>query len=271
VRYELLGCLRVVDENGARSLTAPKIETLLATLLIRADQPTSISQLIDEIWLSEPPKRAVPALHVYVSQLRKFLLRPGKVDSPVVTKSPGYLLKLANGDETDFQDFRRWMAEGEAMMKAARFAAAAESFQRALSMWRGPVFGELGGGTIVRGFGTWLNELRLECVASMVTCGLRSGWHYELIPFLYSIIAENPLNEIYYQQLMLALYHSGRRAEALKVYQDARQTLRDELGLEPCRALTALQQRVLLAEDDDVELAVPAPRSWPSALSEAMR
>lgn len=258
MRYELLGCLQVVDETGIRTLTAPKIETLLAALLVRADQPTSISQLIDEIWLSEPPKRAVPALHVYVSQLRKFLSRLGDTPSPVVTKSPGYLLRPADGDEIDFLDFRRLAAEGEGLAREQRFAEAAETFQRALNLWRGPVFGELGG-SILRGFATWLNELRLECIALMVTCSLRVGRHHELVPFLHQVVTENPLNEVYHQQLMLALYHCGRRAEALKVYHDARQTLRDELGLEPCRALTELQQRVLLADD---ELPIPAPRSW---------
>jgi DNA-binding SARP family transcriptional activator len=268
VRYELLGSLRIVGENGENSLTAPKIETLLAALLIRAEQLTSTSQLVDEIWHSEPPKRAIPALHVYVSQLRKFLSQCGSVGNPVVTKAPGYLLTLSADDETDLYDFRRWMVDGEGRMRLAQYDAAAESFQCALSVWRGPVFGELREGPIIRGFGTWLNELRLECVASMVTCGLQSGRHSELIPFLYSVIAENPLNEIYYQQLMLALYQSGRRAEALKIYHNAREILRAELGLEPCRGLTELQQRVLLAEDPCTGGSVPAPRSWMSSLYE---
>ena len=110
----------------------------------------------------------------------------------------------------------------------------------------------------MRGFAVWLNELRLECVAAMVTCGLRLGRHRELVPFIHQAVAENPLNEVYREQLMLALYRSGRRSEALRVYDDARRTLRDELGLEPCRALIELQQRVLLADD---ELEIPEPRS----------
>lgn len=248
MRYEILGSLRVVDETGVRSLTAPKIETLLAVLVIRADQLTSVGQLMDEIWMSTPPKRAVPAVHVYVSQLRRFLSQDGSKESRIVTRSPGYLLRLGD-DETDVHDFARLAREGQSHLRARRYDDSVESFKSALALCRGTVFGEPCEGPVISGFVAWMNALRLDSLASMVSAGMLAGRHRELVPFLYSVIAENPLSETFYQQLMFALHRSGRRAEALKVYQRARDMLRDELGLDPCRSLNELQSRVLAADD----------------------
>ncbi|WP_154757806.1 AfsR/SARP family transcriptional regulator [Amycolatopsis pithecellobii] len=243
-------------------LTAPKVEKLLAVLLVRSGRPTSISQLIDEIWLSEPPRRAVPALHVYISQLRKFLARAGAAETPVVTRSPGYLFEPADEDDSDFREFERLAAKGSELAKAGFPAGAVDAYRRALALWRGPVLGDAGGGPILRGFGTWLNELRLQCIATMVTCGMELGQHLELVPLLRQTTLENPLNEIYYQQLMLVLYRCGRRAEALEVYRELHRTLRMELGIEPGRAVAELHQRIMLAESGEVSPDMDCELLW---------
>lgn len=251
VRYELLGQLRVVDVKGSYSLSSQRMEVLLATLVIMPGRVVSMDQLITEIWPSDPPRRAVASLHVYVSQLRKFLARLGG-SNPIVTRAPGYLFQPDDA-ETDLDDFQDLVTEGREHIRHDRHVAAVTCLQSALRLWRGTPFSDLREGSIIRSFGEWLDQVRLECVKMLIASSLQLGRHGEVSPFLYSLVAEHPLHETFYHQLMTALYHSGRRAEALKVYQMARNTLRDELGLEPCLALRELQHSILTAE----KIAIP--------------
>lgn len=256
LKYEILGQLRVVDDRGSSFISARKIETLLAVLLIRSDQVVPSDQLITEIWGETVPRRATAALHVYISQLRKFLKRPGRLDSPIVTRSAGYLLATGD-DEVDYQFFIRYADAGRAAARAGRHDDAAVAFEAALALWRGPVLADLRYAPMVDGFATWLMDARLECMELQADSLLHLGRHRELVGKLYSLTAEYPLREGFYRQLMLALYRSECRADALKVYQSARDTLGTELGLEPCRALQELQQAILRA-DSDLDARVPA-------------
>jgi DNA-binding SARP family transcriptional activator len=246
-----------VDKGSASSISARKIETLLVTLLIRSDQVVAADRLIMEIWGERAPRRATAGLHVYISDLRKFLRRPQRPASPIVTRPPGYLLHLG-ADELDAHLFVRMMDEGRAHSRQLRHEEAADSFERALSLWRGPVVGDLSGGPIVDGFLAWLAEARLECTELLVDVQLKLGRHRELVAQLFSLAAEHPLRETFYRQLMLALYRSDRKADALKVYQSARRTLEIELGLEPCRALQDLQRAILVADDELLGLQAAA-------------
>jgi DNA-binding SARP family transcriptional activator len=254
VRYEILGPLRVSDGNDSASISARKIEILLAVLLIRSDQVVATSQLITEVWGESAPRRATAALHVYISQLRKFLRRPSRRGSPIVTRPPGYLLRLGP-DELDLHLFNQLVHQGRARAMAQRHMEASACLEAALSLWRGPALDDLRDGPIINGFATWLEEERLECIEMLVDSDLALGRHRQLVGRLYALIAEHPLREALYRQLMLALYRSERRADALKVYQTARETLKDELGLEPSRALRRLQQAILTADD---QLDIPA-------------
>ncbi|AXK32420.1 activator protein [Streptomyces armeniacus] len=248
MKYEVLGPLRVTERDSHSSISARKIETVLAVLLIRSDQVVGRDQLTAEIWGDQPPRRATAGLHVYISQLRKFLQRRCQLDNPIVTQPPGYQLRKG-ADEIDFHIFLQLMNQGRADMRERRFEQAAERFESALSLWRGPVLGDLRAGAIVEGFVTWLTEARLECLEMLADAQLEIGRHREFVGRLYSLTAENPLRETFYRQLMLALYRSERQADALKVYQAARRTLHEELGLEPCRALQELQHAILTADD----------------------
>jgi SARP family transcriptional regulator, regulator of embCAB operon len=240
----MLGTLRVAEGNEYTSLKARKIEIVLAVLLIRSDQVVAPDQLMTEIWGEELPRRATAGLHVYISQLRKFLRRPGRTDNPVETRTPGYLLRKGT-DEIDAHEFLALIGEGRGLARESRHEEAALCFERALGLWRGPVLGDLSNGPIVDGFSARLTETRLECLEMLAESQLQLGRHRELVGMLYSLTTENPMRESFCRQLMLALYRSERQADALKVYQSVRKTLHDELGLEPGRPLQDLQQAIL--------------------------
>lgn len=255
MRYELLGPLRIVDSDGPAFISAPKVELLLAVLLIRANRPTSTDQLVDEIWLDDPPRRATAGLHVYVSQLRKFLDRPGESHSAIVTRPAGYVLELGT-DELDLSVFLNAMDRGRESAKAGHMDIAAENFEHALGLWRGDALAALPNRPIVSGFLNWLGEKRLECVELAVEAQLLLGRHREMVARLYSLIGQYPFREAFHRQLMLALYRSERQADALKLYQSVRETLDRELGVDPGRSLQDLQKAILSADPD---LDTPQP------------
>jgi DNA-binding SARP family transcriptional activator len=257
--YQILGALRVVPEGAeavvdvpGAQLNACKVQTLLATLLIRANEVVSTDQLTAELWGEEPPRRAMAGLHVYVSQLRKHLVAvTGK--QPLLTRPPGYLIQVGS-DELDLLVFRRWVQHGRTRMRAGRFDEASVAFRTALGLFRGPVLIDLRNGEVISRFVAWLDELRLECTEMLVASDFELGRHQELVGFLSELVSEHPLHEAFHRQLMLALYRCDRRADALQVYHAARETLTRELGLEPCRSLREMHRSILV--DDGEPLAV---------------
>jgi SARP family transcriptional regulator, regulator of embCAB operon len=248
MRYEILGLLRVVDRDEVHFIGAPKVEALLAALLINSNQVVPVERLMTEIWGHAWPRRAAATFHVYVSQLRKFLRQAGRADNPIVTRQPGYLLRIGAG-ELDLQDFTRLVGLGRGCIRARRYEDARSAFQSALDLYRGPAIGNGRGGPIVNQFRTWLDEARLECTELLIEAELALGCHREMVGQLYSLTVENPFHETFYRQLMLALYRSERQADALKVYHNAQATLRGELGVEPCRGLRDLQRSILTADN----------------------
>lgn len=248
MRYEVLGQLQVRDDERASFISAPKIETLLAVLLVRSGQVVTHDQLIAEIWGDGPPRRVMAGLHVYVSQLRKFLTSAGQPKCPIVTSPAGYQLRLGQ-DELDCEIFLRLVQTGRENAAQQRDEQARYCFERGLTLWRGPALADLSYGPILEGFATCLLEARLECTELLIDCQLRLGRHREVVGQLYTLIAEHPLREAFRRQLMLALYRSERTADALNAYQAARRALHDELGLEPCRSLQNLQRAILTADD----------------------
>ncbi|KJS62232.1 AfsR/SARP family transcriptional regulator [Streptomyces rubellomurinus] len=247
MRYEMLGTLRVVDNESCRTAAGKKFETVLATLLIRSPEIVTSEQLTMEIWGARPPGRASAGLHVYISRLRKFLVSQDQPVSPVGTKPSGYTLRVGD-DEVDFAEFLQLVEQGRRYVREGRFTAATSCLDKALSLWRGPVLGGHGRGPITSGFITRMDETRLEGLELMTNAQLGLGLHRELVGRLYSLTSEHPLCEAFHRQLMIALYRSERQADALKAYHVARTTLREELGVEPGRALRELQQAIL--QDD---------------------
>ena len=252
MRFEILGSLRMATDDDVFTVSAPKMETALAVLLVRAGHVVSTDQLCNEIWGEDLPRRATATLHVYISQLRKLLKRPDRQESPILTRFPGYLLHLGN-DQLDVHEFQQLMQQARTASRAAKYAEVSAVCERALSLWRGTVLGELRGSAVVEEFATWAEEARLECVEMCNDADLMLGRHRELVGPLYTLVTQYPLIEAFHRQLMLALYRSGRRADALQAYHHVRSALDVELGIAPCRQLHELHQLILL--DDERETA----------------
>lgn len=242
MRYEILGPVRVVDEKGVSHLRAQKLATVLAVMLIRADQVVTAEQLTREIWGELPPQRSAAGIYVCVSRLRKFLARPGRPD-PVITRPGGYMLRRGASD-CDVDVFRRLVTDGRRHLRRGEHAAAAAFSEEALGLWRGPAFDNVGPGPIMEGFNKLLAELHIECMEMSVEAQLALGRHREIVGRLHSLVAEFPLRETFYGQLMLALHRSNRRSDALCIYESARRVLDRELGLEPGRKLRELRHAV---------------------------
>src|SRR5262249_16033889 len=138
-------------------------------------------------------------------------------------------------------------------------AEAAVCLEGAISLWQGAPFGGLCGGPIVGGFTTWLDEARLQCIEHLMSAYIAEGRNWEVVSQIYPPIHEYPLRETFYQLLMLALYRSGRKADALRVYQQARTVLVGEIGMEPCRPMRDLYQAIL-GEHESLQAQWPSVR-----------
>jgi SARP family transcriptional regulator, regulator of embCAB operon len=247
MRYEILGPVRVANGDHFSSISARKVELLLIVLLSRANNVVTMDQLISEIWAGKIPRRAVAAVHVYMSQLRKFLDRLGRPQH-IVTRSQGYQM-LLEPDEIDTGSFLHGVGTGRAHTRNQQYEAASSTFEKALSIWRGPIVWDTDSGLIVKSYATYLTEARLECIEMLIDAQLKLGYHRQLVGQLYTLTAEYPLREVFYQQLMLALYRCSRQADALSVYQSAQRILGDELGVDPCRSLQRIHRSILMADD----------------------
>jgi DNA-binding SARP family transcriptional activator len=258
MRYEVLGPIRVVGSEEPAFISARKIEILFAALLARRDQVITTDQLIREIWGETPPRRADASLHVYVSQLRKFLNRSAsaprattsgeaRAGSPIITRPLGYMLRIGT-DELDATDFQSLMDEGRELHHQGRYGETVIILEKALRIWRGAALDDLREGLITYSFATWLEEMRLDCMETLIEAYMNLGRHREVVGRLYALTAEYPLRESFYRHLMQALYRSDRQADALAVYQSARTRLKEELGLEPCQALQKLNYEILTGD-----------------------
>jgi DNA-binding SARP family transcriptional activator/streptogramin lyase len=209
----------------------------------------SSDRLIDELWDGKPPETAAKALQGYVSSLRK-QLGPETVE----TVGAGYRLIVAPGD-LDAHRFEELLAEARPL----EHVPAAAKLREALALWRGPALGDFAYDDFARHEIERLDELRLVAVERRIDLELALGHHGDLVPELEALVRAHPLRERLRGHLMVALYRSGRQAEALDAYRDARTALRGELGLEPSEELQALQRAIL---DHDPSLAAP-PRVDP--------
>jgi DNA-binding SARP family transcriptional activator len=246
--YRILGPFEVLDGERVVPLRRKKQRALLALLLLHAGEAVSTDALIEEIW-ANPPKTAREALHNNVSQLRKEL-----GDDVIERRDHGYLLRI-HPDELDLARFERLVAD-------ARRADSAEEravhLGRALELWRGSPLADLAYEPFADVEIQRLEQLRLAARQDLVDAQLDLGRHAEVVGELEELIRTHPFDERLRGQLMLALYRSGRQADALESYQDARRALVDNLGLEPGVALRELEQAMLR---QDPALDLPAVRS----------
>jgi DNA-binding SARP family transcriptional activator len=251
--FRILGPLEVRgDAERPLELGGRKQRALLAVLLLHANRVLSSDSLIGALWGDSPPETAPTALQGYVSQLRK-ALAPAQ---PIVTRAPGYLLELQE-EELDLNRFERLLEEARRALSEQDPATATAQLRTALALWRGPALGDLAEEPFAHSEAPRLEELRLAAVEERIEAELVLGRNAALVGELESYVAQQPFRERPRAQLMLALYRSGRQAEALAAYREARRVLVDELGIEPGRALQELEQAIL-RQDPALDLPTPA-------------
>jgi predicted ATPase/DNA-binding SARP family transcriptional activator len=236
VEFGLLGPLTVVEGGSDVTPARPKQRALLALLLLRRGEVVPGAQLIEALWGEEPPGTAQTALYGHIAALRKLVGA-----ERIRTRPPGYLLTVAAG-ELDLARFEALVAQArERDDPAARSACLSE----ALALWRGEPLAELHGEPFAEREIARLAELRVAALEERIEADLALGRHHGLVAELEPLVAEHPFRERLRGQLMLALYRSGRQADALHVYQRGRSTLAEELGLDPGPELRRLELRIL--------------------------
>ena len=251
MEFRLLGPLEVLDSDRPVPLGRGRQRALFALLLIHANEVVSTDRLIDQLWGEAPPRTALKSVQVYVSRLRK-----GLGDGRLVTQPPGYVLR-ADPSEVDVRCFERLVADADGV--DPQFAA--DTLRSALELWRGPALGDLAYEPFVQAEIARLDELHAAATEKRIDADLACGRHAELIGELESLVSQHPLWERLRSQLMLALYRSGRQADALSAYRKAQRELSDGLGLEPGEELRALEQAIL-RHDPSLDLpggAAPQP------------
>jgi DNA-binding NarL/FixJ family response regulator/DNA-binding SARP family transcriptional activator len=268
VEYRILGPLEVVDDGTAVALGTIKERVVLAVLLLHANEVVSRDRLIDELWGESPPPTARKAVNVYISQLRKVLGRNG--NDPIETAGGGYRL-VVDPDELDTMKLKQLLGQAEERAAAGEPGGAADLYEQALALWRGRTLAGLELESVGRHEVERWQELRLTALMNRIDCELALGRHEQLIGELNLLVREHPLRERLRAQQILALYRADRQAEALEAYQQARDVVVEELGIEPSPALQRLQKEILL-QDPALELparrAVSAPASIRVVLAE---
>jgi DNA-binding SARP family transcriptional activator/tetratricopeptide (TPR) repeat protein len=249
----LLGSLQVRVDGAAVAVPAARQRALLAVLAVRAGELVPTDELAETVWDGTPPARAAATIRNYVKRLR---CRLGPAAGHIVTCRPGYRLEVAE-DELDLRLFTRLCRDGGAAVRAGDWAAAFGGLGQALGLWRGAPFADAGCERLQREQAPSLAELRLQAAEWHAEAGLALGRHAELASELAGWCAAEPLRERFAALRMLALYRSGRQADALATYQQARQMLVNELGMEPGEELRRLHQQILAR---DPALAAPAER-----------
>ena len=239
VEVRLLGPLEVVRDGAPVVVAAPKQRALLALFALDVGRVVSSDELADRLWAGDAPATAVTTLQVYVSQLRKLVGA-----ERIVTQRPGYLLDLA-ADAVDVVRFEALAGEGRSLLAGGEMKPACGVLEEALSLWHGAALAEFLFEEWAAGPARRLEELRVTVREDLLDAKLGLGLGREMVGELETLVAEFPLRERLRSQLMLALYRSGRQADALAVYQDARRALVDELGIDPSSTLADLERRIL--------------------------
>ncbi|MEU8249328.1 BTAD domain-containing putative transcriptional regulator [Nonomuraea sp. NPDC048916] len=243
MRVSMLGPVEIA---GVR-LTAPKPAVLLAMLIAAGGETVPNDRLVDALWPDRTPRSAVDNLRVYVAKLRRALGEEGRL----VSRGGGYALTLLRG-ELDADLFGEAERAARRLAEMNDLAGSARAAREALGLWRGPAFDGLNLPDAARDYAQRLEERRTALTEDWIDLEFALGRHRDVVGELRALVTAHPLRERLHGQLMLALYWSGRRAEALAAYRAARQVMVEELGLEPGAELRALEEGVL--RDDRLSL-----------------
>lgn len=239
--FRILGPLEVAAASQSCPLGGPKQRALLAALLLSRDKPVSSDRLIEGVWAGGRAADAERSVQVYVSALRKVLQGGARIDRV----ADGYCFKFEAGSELDADRFEQLVQAGRCAALAGQAEEASALLKDALAVWRGRTLGDLGDEEFARPEAERLDGLRLAALAERIDVDLLLGRHSQLVAEIEGLVAEHPLDERFRRQLMLALYRSGRQPEALDVFHATRETLAEELGLDPGPELQELQVAIL--------------------------
>src|SRR4051812_19294546 len=245
MEFRILGPVEVVDDGRSLPLGGSRQRALLTALILRMNEVVPTDRLLEEVWADDPPASGVRVVQVYVSELRK-VLGPETIQ----TRAPGYMLV----GEPSSLDLHRFASLVDGARTAGPVRAAAD-LREALALWRGEPLADFAYDSFAQGEIARLEELRLGALGARIDADLRIGRHAEVVSELEALVGEPPLREDLQGQLMLALYRSGRQAEALQAYQKARAGLVDDLGIEPGRPLRELE-KAILQQDPSLDIAV---------------
>jgi DNA-binding SARP family transcriptional activator len=264
LEFRILGRFEVLRDGQRLLLAGGTQHALLALLLLHANEPLSRDLLIKALWGYEPPPTAPKMINNNISRLRR-LLQPKGAAPVLVTQPRGYELRI-DPDQVDARRFERLVKEGQRALADGAPDVAAAKLREGLELWRGPALADFTQDLFAEGEAARLEELRLNAINDRIEADLALGRHADLVGELEALIAEHPLRERLRAYLMLALYRSGRQAEALEIYQKTRQLLVEALGIEPTRSLQELERAILL-QDPSLEVEerppLPAPAERP--------
>jgi len=244
VEYRLLGSLEVVSDGTAVELGPPKQRAVLAILLLHAGEIVPTDRLIEQVWGEHAPRTAAHSIQIYVSELRR-VLEPVADGPAIETRPPGYVLRAEPGC-VDARRFERLVAEGARELKAGDTTDAVTTLEEALRLWRGSPLSDFAYEEFAQPEIHRLEALRLHAIEELAVAELELGREEEALTVIEAAIAEDPLRERTRELQMLALYRTGRHAEALRTFQRFAVLLAEELGLDPSPSLRRLQERILL-------------------------
>ncbi len=254
MKFAVLGSIEVIEGDTRLELGGVKQRAILGYLVLHANKLVPTSQILNAMWDGVPPPTARKMVQNAVSGIRRVLTcAADPANAPSLrTHPPGYQLRL-NPHDVDLYQFRQLAREGRNALADDEPGRGVELLRSALSLWRGRALADLVEAGICWSELTAIEDERLSALEDRLDAELACGRHREITPELEVLTATEPLRERLCRQFMLALYRSGRQADALRVYRRTREALVDGLGLEPGRELQELQQRIL---DHDATIQV---------------
>jgi ABC-type transport system substrate-binding protein/DNA-binding SARP family transcriptional activator len=253
LEFRILGRLEVHERGEPLPLGGTRQRALLALLVLRRRETVSLDRIIDELWGESCPPTAAKTVQVYVSRLRKLL-----GDGVIETRGHGYRL-MVDAEQTDIDRFQRLGAQARAALEAGDVATAAAAAESALAVWRGQPLEEVSAAPFAPAAMAELEEARLSVLEHRIEAQLQLGQGAGLTDELQRLVAEHPLRERLTAGLMLALYRSGRQAEALAAHRRTRAALDEQLGLAPGPELRELERRILVHDPSLQPPARPGP------------
>jgi DNA-binding SARP family transcriptional activator/Tfp pilus assembly protein PilF len=249
VRFALLGPLRVMTEPGGspagpaqHAAMPPRLRVLLAALLLGANSPVPVGELAELVWDGSPPAGAPGTLRAYVMRLRRAV--GSALAGRIVTRNPGYLIELED-HELDVRAFEELCGRARAAASLCSWPRCSALASQALALWLGAPLADIPSQALHDSWVPRLEELRLQVLGDRIDSDLHLGRYDQLVPELRDLTRQHPFREHLHAQLMSALAHAGRRAEALAAFQQARLVLVDELGVEPGSELQEWHREIL--------------------------